>query len=1237
MPEHGQSGHQCDQRCPHHKHHLDGQGWGNSVLNHLGYHREKRAEQFAYLGALRDRVLVYDGGTGTELFKYNLTVEDYGGPDTEGCPEWLLRTRSDIMPAIHERYFSAGADIVETNSFGALPHVLCEFNLQDHAYDLAKEAAAVARGVANDFSSPEKPRFVSGSLGPGTKLISLGHIDWDTLFQSYVVGASGLIAGGADVILIETCQDILQIKCAVLAAREAMRCEGKEIPIQVQVTIEAFGTMLAGTDIASALVALESLPIDVIGMNCATGPDLMDSHLRYLCEHSTRWISCLPNAGLPRNEGGREVYDLSPEEMAVWHKKFVNDYGLNFAGGCCGTGPEHTKAINDAIGGLSPGHERRNSFELPSLSGLLGNCTLKQDTGILLVGERTNATGSKKFREMLFELDWDGMVDLAQEQVAEGAHVLDVSVAWTGRDEKAEMAEAVRRFATAVSIPLMIDTTQVDVLEEALKYAPGRVIINSVNFEDGEEKFDRVCELAKQHGAALVALTIDEDKEASMAKTPERKLEIASRIYERITQKHGIPGSAILFDLLTFPITQGDEDTRKLGEWTLEGIDLVRERFPDVGFILGLSNISFGVKMAARKVLNSVYLDEAIQRGLTSAILNAGKIVPVNLIDDEDLKVARDLIYDRRAFDDKGECTYDPLFEFVDRFSNRTGDADAAANAEMDLSIEERLQQRIIKGKKVGVEPHLDEAMANGYSAVDVINKILLEGMKVVGELFGAGKMQLPFVLQSAECMKACVRYLENFMEKEESSEKGCMVLATVKGDVHDIGKNLVDIILSNNGYRVENIGIKKTVEEILEAAEQHNPHAIGMSGLLVKSTVVMKDNLEYMAARDWTTPVILGGAALNRAYVENDLRDTYQAGKRSHEEAPVYYATDAFDGLQFMEEICKQIPESEFKLTNKVAKKRTVKTAYEILAEKLEAGKAYVASDVAAAPAIPKPEFWGKRIVTGDELDLATIFQYINKNALYRGQWGFRQGQNLSNEEYQTLVETEADPVFKTWTQKAIQEQMLEPKVVYGFYPVAADKNDLIIFDTDTGAETCRINLPRQMGEKSKHLCISDYFRPLNAEPIGNEQSFIPEAAWANGARDVLGMHCVTMGHIASEHCQRLFSGDNYQDYLYFYGLSVESAEALAEYWHKRIRQQLGIAGNDALEMDKLFTQGYQGSRYSFGYPACPNLEDQRYLQDILQWSDIGIALSEEFQLDPEQSTSGIVLHHPDAKYFNL
>ena len=731
-------------------------------------------------------------------------------------------------------------------------------------------------------------------------------------------------------------------------------------------------------------------------------------------------------------------------------------------------------------------------------------------------------------------------------------------------------------------------------------------------------------------------MTIDEDKTASMAKTVERKVEIALRLYDLITKRHGLPGSGILFDLLTFPITQGDEDTRKLGLWTLEGIAEVKKRLPDVGFILGLSNVSFGIKPHARQVLNSVYLDEAIQRGLTSAILNAAKIKPVNQIPELEVKLSRDLIYDRRVIAADGEVTYDPLFVFVDHFTKNTAAVAQTADAELALGIEDRLKKRIVDGKKVGVEKHLDEARQK-YTPIEIINTILLEGMKTVGELFGSGKMQLPFVLQSAECMKACVRHLEQFMDRVEGTQKGTMVLATVKGDVHDIGKNLVDIILTNNGYKVHNLGIKKPIEEILAAAEQHKPDAIGMSGLLVKSTVVMKENLEYMATRGIATTVVLGGAALNRAYVEVDLRNTYQAGVRSHDQAPVYYAADAFDGLQLMDEICKQIPPEKFKLTNRKARTKTVKTAHEILQEKLAVGTAYVDSKTPAAPRIPKPPFWGRKVVPTSELDLGTVTRYINTNALFRGQWGFRQGQELTQAQWQELVDREAVPVLKRWVETASREKLLQPSVVYGYFPCASDKNDLIVFDEVTGKERARFNLPRQMEPDSRHLCISDFFRPISGKAIGDEQSYIPAAAWANGARDLIALHCVTVGKVASEHCKKLFAADNYQEYLYFYGLSVESAEALAEYWHKRERQQLDIAQDDALELKDLFTQGYQGSRYSFGYPACPRLEDQRLLQDLLKWEEIGIHLSEEFQLDPEQSTSAIVVHHPGAKYFNL
>ncbi|HEU4743131.1 MAG TPA: methionine synthase [Meiothermus sp.] len=1229
--------HVCGPGCPH----LQGQGWGVEPLTYLGYQREARAKVFPYLKALSERVLIYDGAMGTEIFKYDLGAADHGGEQYNGCPEILNRTRPDVIEAIHRSYLEAGADVVETNTFGSFPHVLVEYGLEAEAYELAFAGAHLARKVADEHSTPDQPRFVAGSIGPGTKLISLGQITWDELLESYRVCARGLLEGGVDLILIETCQDILQVRCAVLATRSAMEDVGREVPIQVQVTMETTGTMLVGTDDAAALTALEALPIDVVGFNCATGPDLMDTHVRFFCENATRWVSCLPNAGLPRNEGGRVVYDLTPAELARWQQKFVKEYGLNVVGGCCGTGPEHIRALSQVLSG-HPQPAMRNRQFPAQVASLYQAIPIRQDTGILIVGERTNATGSKKFREMLFAEDWEGMLELAQEQAAEGSHVLDVSVAWTGRDEVRDMREVLKRFATSVQIPIMIDSTQVDVMEEALEHLGGRAILNSVNLEDGLEKFDKVASLARRHGAALVALTIDEDKEAGMAKTPERKVEIALRMYERLTQVHSIPGSSILFDLLTFPITQGDEDTRKLAMWTIEGIRRVRELLPEVGFILGVSNVSFGVAPQARVVLNSVFLDECIKAGLTAAILNAGKILPINQIPQEQYRLALDLIYDRRQFGHGGVVEYDPLFAFVDYFAKNKVEKSAAADPFAGLTLEERLQKRIIEGRKVGLEADLEAALSSGYTPVSVINDVLLEGMKVVGDLFGAGKMQLPFVLQAAETMKTAVRYLEPKMDRLEGVHKGTMVLATVKGDVHDIGKNLVDIILSNNGYKVVNLGIKKPIEEILAAVEEHQPQAVGMSGLLVKSTVVMKENLEYMRERGVRIPVVLGGAALNRHYVEHDLRQVYQGGS-------VYYASDAFDGLQLMEEIAGHAPP---KLTSRFQSGHKYKTAYEILMEKLEAGSEYIPANIPAANRIPRPPFWGRKVVraegetvqrragkletTEGELDLATIARYVNKNALFRGQWGFRRGE-MDKAEYAQKLEREAEPIFRELLDQAIKEGTLEPAVVYGFWPVASDKNNLIVFDPQTGAELFTFNFPRQMGENSRHLCISDFFRPRYAEPVGDERGWMPQTAWENGARDVLGCQIVTMGRVASEHAAKLFGSDRYQDYLYWHGFSVEMAEALAEYWHKRVRQQLGIAQDDAMDLQSLFQQGYQGSRYSFGYPACPRLEDQRYLQELLRWQEIGVELSEEFQLHPEQSTSAIVVHHPSAKYFNL
>ncbi|MDW8373287.1 MAG: methionine synthase [Planctomycetota bacterium] len=1231
MPEEAPSSdHACGPGCPH-------RGGAplvdeRAVHDQRGYRRDERARRFPYLAALRERVLIYDGGFGTELFKFPLAPGDLGSGAQEGCVELIHRTRPEIPALIHRRYLEAGADVIETHSFNALPHCLAEFGLAEQAEALAETAARCARAAADDFATAERPRFVAGALGSGTKLPSLGHIAYRDLVESYRVGARGLIRGGVDLILIETAQDVLQVRAAVHGARLAMRDLGREVPIQAQVTIETTGTTLTGSDAAAALAALEALPVDVVGINCATGPDLMDSHIRVFAEQATRWVSCLPNAGLPRNEGGRAVYDLTPEELVRWHTRFVRDYGVNAVGGCCGTTPAHIAALARALHGATPGRPRPE--RAPAVvASLYQAVPLRQDPGLFLVGERTNATGSKAFRELLFAGDLDGIVQLAQEQVAEGCHALDVSVAWTGRDERADMARVIERLATAVQVPIMVDSTQPEVLEIALERLPGRAIINSVNLEDGEEKLDRVCELARRHGAAVVALTIDEDREAGMAKTVERKIAVAERLHRLITERHGIPPERILFDLLTFPITQGDEDTRKLALWTLEGIAAVRARFPEAGCILGVSNVSFGLKPYARQVLNSVFLHEAIQRGLTAAIVHAAKILPLDRLSAEELALARDLIYDRRQFAD-GVCVHDPLLAFVQRFAASAGPA--ASGAAAQLTLEERLVRHIVEGRRAGLEATLDEALTR-YPPLDIINRFLLAGMKEVGDLFGAGKMQLPFVLQAAETMKAAVKYLEPRMERVGGAHKGTMVLATVRGDVHDIGKNLVDIILSNNGYRVINLGIKQPIEAIAEAVERYRPDAVGMSGLLVKSTVVMKENLEWLAARGYRVPVICGGAALTRAYVEHDLRAAYRAGQRARDDCQVYYAADAFDGLQLMDELCGQVPPERCRLTTRQPRPRLRPSAYEVLEAKLRAGEQYVPSQVPPAPRIPEPPFWGRRLVGPEELDLATIAQYLNRNALFRGQWGFRQGQQLSRAEWEELVRREAEPVFHRLIAEAERGRRLAPAVAYGYWPAASERNDLLIFDPESGEEVARLRLPRQSEPGSRRLCIADFFRPRHAAPLGDEQRFLPPAAWREGARDVLAVQVVTMGEAASRWTAELFARDSYQEYLYAHGFSVEMAEALAEYWHKRVRQQLGIAGADALEIAELFTQGYQGSRYSFGYPACPRLEDQAVLERLLRWQDIGIRLSEEWQLVPEQSTSCIIVHHPEARYFDL
>ncbi|MCB9880171.1 MAG: methionine synthase [Planctomycetes bacterium] len=1156
---------------------------------------KERIQRFPVLRAMSERVLVWDGAMGTMIQEADLTLEDFDGKD--GCNELLCVTRPDVIADIHRHYFASGADIVETNSFGSTSLVLAEYDLQDRAFELNEAAARIARTVADEMSTDERPRFVAGSMGPTTRLVTLGHVDYDDLHAFYQEQARGLIRGGVDLLQIETCQDLLQIKCAVAASREAMEIEGREVPILVTITVETTGTMLVGSDVGAALATIEALPVDIVGLNCATGPDLMQEHVRFLGERSTRMVAVLPNAGLPRNVDGRTVYDLVPAELAAFHRRFVLEYGVTAVGGCCGTTPAHIEAIAKSVRGLQP-RERPDAIE-PEIASLYSAVPLDQDSGPLIIGERTNANGSRLFREQLLEEDWDALVEIGKGESKEGAHALDVCTAYVGRDEVRDMSEVVSRFVTQVPCPIVVDSTQLDVLESALKLIGGRPVINSINLEDGESKADEICRLARHFGCAMIALTIDEE---GMAKTKERKLEVAKRIHDIVTKRHGLPSECLLFDPLTFTIASGDEDSRDAAIQTLEGLRAIKEALAGVRTLLGLSNVSFGLKPYPRRVLNSVFLGEAREHGLDAAIMNGGKIIPLHTLDDDDLKVTRDLIYDRRDGD------YDPLFAFIDRFAGRKS-RDTAGADEMSLSVEERLKNRIIDGNRTNLEPHLAEAMKT-HKPLDIINTILLDGMKVVGELFGSGQMQLPFVLQSAETMKAAVKYLEPHMEKVEGATKGTMVIATVRGDVHDIGKNLVDIILSNNGYTVVNLGIKQPLENILEACDKHKADVIGMSGLLVKSTVVMKENLELMAEKGITVPVVCGGAALNRGYVEKDLRDAYAPGK-------VYYGRDAFTGLHLMDELCGTT----------MTKTLTAETSHRVVRHETRAEREarlsgafdeYVEPTVARVDAVPEPPFWGQHVVPRDELDLGTILRYINKTALFRGQWQYKRGRK-SAEEFEAQLRDVVTPKFEQWAARAIADKMLEPGVVHGYWPCNADKNDVVVFDAeDHDREIARFRFPRQ--PKKGRLCLADFFLPLES-----------------GKRDVAAFQVVTMGEVASKHCTALFEQDRYDEYLHFYGLSVEAAEALAEYWHKRVRQQLSISGDDALELDKLFAQGYRGSRFSFGYPACPVLQDQVRLFSFLDARAIGVSLTDEWQLVPEQSTSAIICHHPEARYFNV
>ena len=1161
------------------------------------------------LDILKERVLLCDGAMGSCVQALTLDVEkDYWGQ--ENCTDILTRSRPDIVRDIHRGYLAAGADLIITNTFGASPVTLGEFDLAGEAFALNKESAELAREVAEEFASDGRDRFILGDVGPGTKLPSLGHVDYDTLEDALTVQCRGLIAGGVDAILIETCQDPLQIKAAVNGAKRARTEASRPIPVIVQVTIETTGTLLVGADIAAAATIVHALEVDALGLNCATGPQEMAEHVRWLSENWPGPISVQPNAGLPELVDGQPHYPLGPDELAKWLERFVEEDGLNIIGGCCGTSERHVAALDTMLRGRAekrnhrPAPVRREVHWVPAVASLYGQVPLRQENAFFSIGERCNANGSKRFRELQEAGDWEGCVAMGRDQVAEGSHAIDVCTAFVGRDETAEMTEVVSRMRGSVAAPLVIDSTEYPVLDSALKLYGGKAVINSINFEDGDEAAAKRMELARRFGAAVIALTIDEQ---GMAKDPEGKLRIARRLHDFACGRYGLPPSDLLIDPLTFTVCTGNEDDRRLAINTLDGIELIARELPDCQIILGLSNVSFGLNAAARHVLNSVFLDHAVKRGMTGAIVHVSRIRPLHQIPEEEVRTAEDLIFDRRR------DGYDPLHALMALFEGRS--AAAAKKRERPETVEERLKFRIVDGDRQGLEEDLATALER-YGPVEIINEILLDGMKVVGDLFGAGKMQLPFVLQSAETMKASVAYLEPFMEKVEGQEKGTIVLATVKGDVHDIGKNLVDIILSNNGYRVVNLGIKQPIQNILAAAEEHSANAIGMSGLLVKSTVIMRENLQEMTRHKLDLPVLLGGAALTRKYVEEDCTDSYGCGR-------VAYARDAFDGLTLMDKVMggdfqDHLAETQRKRVGRPSsQKRALGAEPEpppqrpVDLKEIRIRRA----DLHAQVEVPEPPFWGARVL--DRVSPRALLPFLNETMLYQFHWGYKK-QGRTRQAWKEWAAREVRPILHRLMETCEEQDILQPQAVYGFWKCASEGDTLILFEEDGETEAGRFTYPRQ--DRPGGLCIADFFREVES-----------------GARDVIGLQVVTAGSRASDVARQWFGDNRYQDYLYLHGLGVEIAEALAEYVHKRIRGELGFGHEDARDIEKLIKQGYRGSRYSFGYPACPNMADQRILLSLLGAERVGVEMADEDQLHPEQSTSAFVVHHPQAKYFSV
>ena len=1195
-------------------------------------------------------VLVFDGATGTSLQLMDLGPDDFGGAALEGCNENLVFTRPDAVQAVHRQFLEAGCDVIETDTFGATSLVLAEYDIADQTFALNKRAAELAREIAAAYSTPEKPRFVAGSMGPTTKLPTLGHIDFDTMKASFAEQAEGLLAGDVDLFIVETCQDVLQIKAALQGIEDAFAKTGQRRPLMVSVTMETTGTMLVGSDIAAVVAILEPFPIDVLGLNCATGPEQMKEHIRYLSEHSPFVVSCIPNAGLPENIGGVAHYRLTPIEMKMQLLHFVEDLGVQVIGGCCGTTPAHIAALAELAAELRPAdrsvripqtkHERPLLQGEPAAASIYSTTPYHQDNSFLIIGERLNASGSKMVRELLAEEDWDGLVGVARGQVKENAHVLDVNVDYVGRDGERDMHELVSRLVTNVNLPLMLDSTEWQKMEAGLKVAGGKCILNSTNYEDGDERFFKVLELAKAYGAGVVVGTIDEE---GMARTADRKFAIAQRAY-RDAVEFGIPAHEIFYDPLALPISTGIEEDRLNGAATIEAIRRIRTDLPGVHVVLGVSNVSFGLTPAARIVLNSVFLHDCCEAGMDAAIISPAKILPLAKISPEHQQICRDLIYDRRRFEtnEPGSiCSYDPLTVLTTMFEGVSAkEARASGPSLADLNVEERLKQHIIDGERIGLDASLNEALAT-YPPLQIINTFLLDGMKVVGELFGSGQMQLPFVLQSAETMKAAVSHLEPHMEtaEGESSAKGKFLIATVKGDVHDIGKNLVDIILTNNGYEVVNLGIKQSCEAIIEAQQQHQADCIAMSGLLVKSTAFMKDNLEAFNEAGIAVPVILGGAALTPRFVNGDCRAAYRG--------QVVYGRDAFADLRFMDALMEAkaadswdnlqgflgpIPEGlgladpeppapkpvDSYVENAPAAPTTAATAVSSIEPNDQRSSA-----VAEEPVLVPP-FWGSRVLTEQEIDLQEVFSYLDRSALFAGQWQLRKTQQQSRDDYEAMLAEKAEPVLQQWMGRCLEEGLLSPRVAYGYFPCGRSGNAVVLFDpAQRNQQLGRFELPRQ--RSGNRYCIADFYRDLSIGPNG---SALPT--------DVLPMQAVTMGEGATTFAQQLFKADQYTDYLYFHGLGVQMAEALAEWVHARIRRELGFADPAAMPLRDVLAQRYRGSRYSFGYPACPNVADSRQQLAWLGADRIGLSMDESDQLEPEQSTTALVALHSKARYFS-